>query len=179
MEVKPKKKRRTPEQALAHRLAICRNLIPYLQRTYQVPGTIHIDTDGKALYWLGKHKLNKFDPESIVVDDALHLYLPLKPYTGRPQHRVIGAVDNGVFSANRVDREWQWHERLGCWTFNKYILLHHEDFGFNRVEINAAESYTPAEMLAMYPDVPVSESGGYERNIQLKKKAQVSATAQA
>jgi hypothetical protein len=171
-----KKKRLTPAEALAKRLATLTN---YVNASW--PGaSFELDDEARAAYWVGPfRRWPKKDPvtleEKYEIDlrDALQLALDHYPETGN-RHRMLGEIKDRILYTTRAKKNGatlHWHPRLNCYTVARWPILHASRFGFHAIEING-HSPVPVNYLLQQPEVPPKERGGYERQIQILGVAQ-------
>lgn len=155
----PKKKRRTPAEALARRRATLTNYVDA-----NCPGVpFELDDEARAAYWVGLYEM-----WGSHVECALNIVLDHYPESGH-RHRMIGQVKDGILDTWRADGHnisLHWHPRLDCYTIARYPIVNAARYGFDAIQINA-RAVVPVSEIMEWPEVPAKERGGYERQIQL------------
>jgi hypothetical protein len=140
-------------------------LLNILKDTARYPGVV-IDDEALAAYWVGP-----WQRWNHTAENALQIYLNLRPRTGY-RHRLVGRVlPDGILECWRDDSKGtlHWHPKLECWTIARYAILNAARFGFHAVRVNAEQVITVDELLAA-PEVPKEERGPYERQLQILGK---------
>lgn len=123
------------------------------------------DAEERAIYWQEPGEGERTSLQMFLVDSPICRaswdgvpYLP-------PQGRTLGFVENKIFKTER-DRSWHYLRKLQAYTFNHHVLLNHQKYGFEKVEVHAGDKIiVSVPCLLKCSKVPRKLAGNYEAQI--------------